>query len=130
MAHNSWIGRICKPCRLCLAGALGLGATLSGGATLAASEAVPPGWSIVGDSLVTECHFADFAATIAFVDRLVEPADRLGHHPDLGIAYNRLVISLTTHDAGGVTSLDFALAQEITALQSGQCEPPSPPSSP
>jgi 4a-hydroxytetrahydrobiopterin dehydratase len=73
------------------------------------------------------CQFTDFAAAVAFVERLVEPADRLGHHPDVAIAYNRLTIQLTTHDAGGVTSLDFALAREIAALHEGQCQPPSPP---
>lgn len=111
-------------------GALSFGAMLLGGTRVLGREAVPPGWSLAGDSLVTECHFADFADTIAFVDRLVEPADRLGHHPDLEIAYNRLTIHLTTHDAGGVTDLDFALAQEIAALQDGQCQPLSPSSAP
>ncbi|MBE9157309.1 4a-hydroxytetrahydrobiopterin dehydratase [Nodosilinea sp. LEGE 06152] len=89
---------------------------------------VPLGWSRAGDRLVTVCQFADFAAAVAFVERLVEPADRLGHHPEVAIAYNRLTLSLTTHDAGGITDLDFALAREITALQDGQCQPPSPPS--
>ncbi len=93
-----------------------------------ASQAVPLEWSRTGDSLVTVCQFTDFAAAVAFVQRLVEPADRLGHHPDVAIAYNRLNLSLITHDAGGVTSLDFALAREISALQNGQCQPPSPPS--
>ncbi|PSR16008.1 4a-hydroxytetrahydrobiopterin dehydratase [filamentous cyanobacterium CCP3] len=89
---------------------------------------VPSGWSRVGDSLITVCQFADFAAAVAFVQRLVEPSDRLGHHPGVAIAYNRLTLSLTTHDAGGITSLDFALAREIAALHDGQCQPPSPPS--
>lgn len=107
-------------------GVLSCGIVLLGGTTaLGRDGAVPPGWSLVEDSLVTECRFADFAATVAFVDRLVEPSDRLGHHPDLAIAYNRLTISLTTHDAGGLTSLDFALADEIAALQEGQCHPPT-----
>ncbi|MGB3138458.1 MAG: 4a-hydroxytetrahydrobiopterin dehydratase [Nodosilinea sp.] len=112
-------------CRLGLwIGGLSLGPLL-GSATLAG--AVPSGWAQVGDSLVTACEFTDFATAIAFVDRLVEPSDRLGHHPDLAIAYNRLTIRLTTHDAGGVTSLDFALAHEINALHDGQCQPSSLP---
>ncbi|MGG6242378.1 4a-hydroxytetrahydrobiopterin dehydratase [Nodosilinea sp. AN01ver1] len=97
-------------------------------AVAAAPPTLPQEWLRVGDSLVTVCQFADFAAAVAFVERLVEPADRLGHHPGVAIAYNRLTLSLTTHDAGGVTDLDFALAREIAALHDGQCQPPSPPS--
>ena len=97
-------------------------------ALLAAPLPLPSGWLRVGDSLETVCQFADFAAAVAFVERLVEPSDRLGHHPDVAIAYNRLTLRLTTHDAGDLTSLDFALAREITALHDGQCQPPSPPS--
>ncbi|MBD1875624.1 4a-hydroxytetrahydrobiopterin dehydratase [Nodosilinea sp. FACHB-131] len=83
-----------------------------------------------GESLVTICQFADFAAAVAFVERLVEPADRLGHHPDLAIAYNRVTLSVTTHDAGGLTNLDFALAEEISALHDGQCQTPLHPQTP
>ncbi|MGB3312397.1 MAG: 4a-hydroxytetrahydrobiopterin dehydratase [Nodosilinea sp.] len=126
-------GRTLRGFRFSLAvGALSLGALLlrSGALPTAAPPdhpALPSGWSQAGDRLVTVCQFADFAATVAFVERLVEPSDRLGHHPDLAIAYNRLTINLTTHDAGGVTSLDFALAQAIAALHEGQCQRPSPP---
>lgn len=109
-------------------GTWGLGLGLLGAAALPDQAAVPSNWLQTDDSLVTVCHFADFATTVGFVDRLVEPADRLGHHPDLAIAYNQLTIRLTTHDAGGITELDLALAEEISALQTGQCQPP--PSSP
>ncbi|PZV08511.1 MAG: 4a-hydroxytetrahydrobiopterin dehydratase [Leptolyngbya sp.] len=91
---------------------------------------MPAGWVQVGESLTTVCHLTDFAAAIAFVERLVEPANRLGHHPDLAIAYNQVTISVTTHDAGGLTSLDFALAAEISALHDGQCQPPLDPQTP
>ncbi|WP_347404945.1 4a-hydroxytetrahydrobiopterin dehydratase [Nodosilinea sp. LEGE 06152] len=122
-------GSIAQRCRFGLRiGAL-VGSVLVGNLALAAVPlSVPLGWSRAGDRLVTVCQFADFAAAVAFVERLVEPADRLGHHPEVAIAYNRLTLSLTTHDAGGITDLDFALAREITALQDGQCQPPSPPS--
>jgi len=89
---------------------------------------VPPlEWLQTADSLVTTCQFADFVETVDFVNRLVEPSERLGHHPDLAIAYNQLTIRLTTHDAGGITDLDIALAKEISALQTGQCQRPSGP---
>ena len=80
-------------------------------------------WLQTADSLVTTCQFADFVEAVDFVNRLVEPSERLGHHPDLAIVYNQLTIRLTTHDAGGITDLDIALAKEISALQSGQCQP-------
>lgn len=111
-------------------GALGLGLALGRGAVLPAVGNVPSGWVQEGESLTTVCQFADFAAAVAFVERLVEPADRLGHHPDLAIAYNRVTLSVTTHDAGGLTSLDFALAEEISALHDGQCQPPVYPQTP
>lgn len=105
-------------------GALGLGLTLAPEIALAGGDSLPPEWSRVDNSLVTVCYFADFVTTVDFVNNLVEPAERLGHHPDLAIAYNRLDIRLTTHDAGGITDLDLALAKEISALQEGQCQLP------
>jgi 4a-hydroxytetrahydrobiopterin dehydratase len=51
-----------------------------------------------------------------FVNSLVEPAEQMGHHPDLSISYNRVVITLTTHDAGGLTQKDFDLAKQISQL--------------
>jgi 4a-hydroxytetrahydrobiopterin dehydratase len=53
---------------------------------------------------------------IAFVNQIVEPAEAAGHHPDLEISYNKVTVSLTTHDAGGLTSKDFDLAQVISKL--------------
>lgn len=78
-------------------------------------------WQIDDQALVTTCHFTDFVETIAFVNQLVEPAERLGHHPDLMISYNQLSIRLTSHDAGGITEQDIALAQEISALALEHC---------
>ncbi|MEO1069292.1 MAG: 4a-hydroxytetrahydrobiopterin dehydratase [Cyanobacteria bacterium J06638_6] len=105
---------------------LGLwGMGLSSGMVLAVEPLLPAEWLQDGHSLVTVCQFTDFAATVEFVGQLVEPADRLGHHPDLAIAYNRLTIRLTTHDAGGITGLDMALAREISALQDDQCQLPA-----
>ncbi|HEY9888923.1 MAG TPA: 4a-hydroxytetrahydrobiopterin dehydratase [Candidatus Obscuribacterales bacterium] len=75
-----------------------------------------PGWQRVGDTLVYERTFADFGAAIAFVNALVAPADSLGHHPDITINYNRVLLTLTTHDAGGLTALDFELAAQISQL--------------
>lgn len=60
--------------------------------------------------------FKDFVEAIAFVNKLVEPAEAAGHHPDLEISYNKVTINMTTHDAGGLTKKDFALAKKISSL--------------
>ncbi|MDJ0528931.1 MAG: 4a-hydroxytetrahydrobiopterin dehydratase, partial [Microcystis sp. M53600_WE12] len=60
--------------------------------------------------------FNNFIEAIAFVNRLVTPAESLGHHPDITINYNRVTLSLTTHDVGGLSNLDFDLAQQIERL--------------
>jgi 4a-hydroxytetrahydrobiopterin dehydratase len=52
------------------------------------------------------------------VDRLVAPAEQAAHHPDLAIAYNQVTVSLSTHDAGGLTQQDFDLARTISKLPS------------
>ncbi|MDJ1185115.1 4a-hydroxytetrahydrobiopterin dehydratase [Roseofilum casamattae] len=74
------------------------------------------GWEVWEDTLRSERKFKDFVEAIAFVNRLVEPAEAADHHPDLAISYNRVTISLTTHDAGGLTEKDFALAQAISQI--------------
>lgn len=74
------------------------------------------GWTVVGNELQSTRKFKDFVEAIAFVNSLVGPAEAAGHHPDLSISYNKVTISLTTHDAGGLTAKDFALAQQISQL--------------
>lgn len=74
------------------------------------------GWTLTGKELQATRKFKDFVEAIAFINRLVEPAEAAGHHPDLAISYNKVTISLTTHDAGGLTEKDFALAQQISQL--------------
>jgi 4a-hydroxytetrahydrobiopterin dehydratase len=74
------------------------------------------GWEVREQTLHCTYEFGNFVEAVTFVNRLVEPAERLGHHPDLLIRYNRVTVVLTTHDAGGLTALDFQLAAAITAL--------------
>ena len=50
------------------------------------------------------------------MNKLVEPAEAAGHHPDITISYNKVIINLSTHDAGGITQKDFDLAQTISQL--------------
>lgn len=74
------------------------------------------GWTVEGKELRTTRKFKDFLEAIAFVNKIVEPAEAAGHHPDLEISYNKVNITLTTHDAGGLTSKDFDLAKSLSQL--------------
>ena len=69
-----------------------------------------PGWQIANGELTKTFGFADFNAALAFVNRVGEQAEKAGHHPDIDIRYNRVRLSLVTHDAGGLTAKDFELA--------------------
>ncbi len=74
------------------------------------------GWTVEGKELRTTRKFKNFVEAIAFVNQIVEPAEAAGHHPDLEISYNKVAVALTTHDAGGLTSKDFELAEIISLL--------------
>lgn len=71
------------------------------------------GWSRRGDALVKTFTFSRFADGIAFVNRVARIADEMDHHPDIDIRYTRVTMTLSTHDAGGVTKTDFKLAERI-----------------
>lgn len=75
-----------------------------------------PDWSLDGNTIVSVRTFKDFVTAIRFVNQLVEPAEAAGHHPDLQISYNRVIVTLSTHDSGGLTDKDFALAAVISKL--------------
>ena len=73
------------------------------------------GWSRRGDTLVKTYAFDRFADGIAFVDRVAAAADAMDHHPDIDIRYTKVTMTLSTHDAGGVTQSDLKLAEKIEA---------------
>ncbi|VEP16987.1 putative pterin-4-alpha-carbinolamine dehydratase [Hyella patelloides LEGE 07179] len=75
-----------------------------------------PEWTTDGKVISRTFEFKDFVTAIDFVNQLVAPAESAGHHPDLAISYNKVTVSLTTHDAGGLTALDFSLAEKISQL--------------
>ncbi len=75
-----------------------------------------PGWSRKGDTLVKTYHFAAFPDGIAFLARVAEIAEGMGHHPDVDIRYTKVHFALSTHDEGGITTRDFALATAIEEL--------------
>ena len=74
------------------------------------------GWTLEGKEIRCQKILKDFVEAIAWVNKLVEPAEAAGHHPDIAISYNKVTVSLTTHDAGGLTQMDFDLAQVISGL--------------
>jgi 4a-hydroxytetrahydrobiopterin dehydratase len=71
------------------------------------------GWSRRGETLVKTYTFERFADGIAFVDRVAVAADAMDHHPDIDIRYTKVTMSLSTHDAGGITTSDLQLAEKI-----------------
>lgn len=71
------------------------------------------GWQIENGQLVKTFQFKFFRGSLDFVNRVGELAEQAGHHPDIDIRYNRVRLSLTTHDAGGLTEMDFELAAKI-----------------
>ncbi len=74
------------------------------------------GWKIEGKKLVKAYSFDDFMAAVGFVDRLAPVAESEGHHPDLQVGWGRVVVELTSHDAGGLTGKDFKLASLLDQL--------------
>ena len=86
------------------------------GPKLSARLATLPEWQVQNGELVRTFAFKDFRAALAFVNRVGEAAEKAGHHPDIDIRYNRVRLALVTHDAGGLTEKDFALADEADKL--------------
>jgi 4a-hydroxytetrahydrobiopterin dehydratase len=68
------------------------------------------------DAIVRSLRFADFGAAWGFMSRVALLAEKAGHHPEWSNVYNRVEILLTTHDAGGLSRRDVALAQAIDAI--------------
>lgn len=74
------------------------------------------GWRLNGNQIERVVSFADFAVAIDFVNRVAELATKANHHPELLIQFNKVKLTLTTHDEGGLTGKDFTLAQKINKL--------------
>jgi len=71
------------------------------------------GWSVDGKYLKRRWTFDDFAQSLAFVNRVGTLAETADHHPDITFGYGYAELSLTTHDRGGITDVDIALAAKI-----------------
>ncbi|MDC7996230.1 4a-hydroxytetrahydrobiopterin dehydratase [Altibacter sp. HG106] len=76
------------------------------------------GWLYEENALHTSIEFRDFKDAFSLMTRIAFEAEKLEHHPDWSNVYNKVNISLSTHDAGGVTEKDFQLAQIIDKLVS------------
>jgi 4a-hydroxytetrahydrobiopterin dehydratase len=72
-----------------------------------------PGWALEGGMLKRIFTFADFRAAMAFVNRVADAAEAADHHPDIDIRYSKVTLGLSTHDAGGITARDTALATQV-----------------
>lgn len=72
-----------------------------------------PDWNLEVSNLVRTFVFTDFREAMSFVNSVAALAERAGHHPDIDIRYNKVRLALSSHDAGGITEKDFALAAEI-----------------
>lgn len=77
-----------------------------------------PDWRRVGDELHVSYELPTFAAAVDFTVAIAGVADELVHHPEWRVAYRRVDLLTTTHDADGLSELDFALARRIAALAS------------
>ena len=75
-----------------------------------------PEWSRAGEIISRTFGFKDFPAAMKFVNAVAELAEQAQHHPDVDIRWNKVTLALTTHDAGGLTEKDFALAKQCDAL--------------
>jgi 4a-hydroxytetrahydrobiopterin dehydratase len=75
-----------------------------------------PQWSVVDSKLHRELRFADFNEAFSFMTRVALIAETMGHHPEWFNVWNKVVIDLTTHDAGGLSTLDVSLAHRIDQL--------------
>lgn len=74
-------------------------------------------WTREGDELRTTVRLHDFAAALAFVNAVGAAAEAANHHPDIDIRWNTVRLALTTHDSGGITLLDLALAGVVDRLR-------------
>jgi 4a-hydroxytetrahydrobiopterin dehydratase len=83
----------------------------------AALEAQGLRWTRQGDELIALVKLHDFAAALEFVNAVAAAAEAANHHPDIDIRYNKVRLALTTHDSGGITLLDLALADVIDRLR-------------
>ncbi|MBP7948534.1 MAG: 4a-hydroxytetrahydrobiopterin dehydratase [Verrucomicrobiales bacterium] len=75
-----------------------------------------PEWEQEGKRITRTIEFDDFQEAVDFINDLAEIVEDAGHHPDVDIRYNKVLLALTTHEAGGITENDFEVAERIDNL--------------
>lgn len=80
-------------------------------AEVASKTGSVPDWKRTGAEISRTFQFKDFAGAMRFVNAVANEAEKANHHPDIDIRWNKVKLVLSTHDAGGLTEKDFALAQ-------------------
>jgi 4a-hydroxytetrahydrobiopterin dehydratase len=76
-----------------------------------------PGWSRRGEAITKTFQFRNFLSGINFVSAVAKAADAADHHPDIDIRYTKVVCTLSTHSAGGITQSDLDMARQIESAQ-------------
>ena len=75
-----------------------------------------PGWAVIEGKLKREFKFTNFIEAFSFMTGSAIEAEKMNHHPEWFNVYNKVVVELTTHDANGITKLDFELAHKMNKL--------------
>lgn len=75
-----------------------------------------PGWKRNGNAIDRLFQFDSFSKAMEFVNQIAEAAEAVNHHPDILISYNKVTLSLVSHDSGGVTNRDIRMAARINEL--------------
>ncbi|MFZ0825862.1 MAG: 4a-hydroxytetrahydrobiopterin dehydratase [Verrucomicrobiia bacterium] len=75
-----------------------------------------PQWSKRGQTILRTFKFEGFLRSMAFVRRIAKRAQKINHHPDIDIRFDKVTLKLTTHDAGGITEKDFTLARQCDVV--------------
>lgn len=84
-------------------------------------------WRIEAGKLHKEFKFANFVAAFGFMTQAAICAERMNHHPEWFNVYNRVTVDLTTHEANGITTRDFELAQQMETILGSPTKTPAAP---
>ena len=75
------------------------------------------GWAVVNNKIHKEFQFDDFNQAFGFMTRAAMHIEKMNHHPEWFNVYNKIIVDLTTHDAGGITQNDISLAKVLNSLE-------------
>jgi 4a-hydroxytetrahydrobiopterin dehydratase len=85
-------------------------------AEISKALAALPNWKVQEGKLHREYRFPDFAHAVGFMMTAAPSIERMNHHPEWSNVYNRVIVDLTTHDAGGITQADCSLAALLEGI--------------